>query len=63
MAVGQPQPPVPAAAAPAFPLRPTGDSLEEVFDISTNGRALLAALGGIVLACFGLRAVWRGRGS
>ena len=63
VAVGQPQPPVPAAAAPAFPLRPTGDSLEEVFDISTNGRALLAALGGIVLACFGLRAVWRGRGS
>ena len=63
VAVGQPQPAAPAAAGPAFPLRPTGDSLEEVFDISTNGRALLAALGGIVLAGFGLRAVWRGRGS
>ncbi len=50
----------PASAAPAISL-PTTAELAAIFDVSTNGRAMLSAAGGLALAVLGVRILFGGR--
>lgn len=73
--IAQPVPPATSAAVAPTPLeppppawgdlpegRPVGRTLEELLDIRTNGRAMVVAAGGALLALVGLRTVFGGRG-
>jgi hypothetical protein len=54
---GMPPPQQPAWSAPAVSL-PTPAELSAIFDVSTNGRAMLSAAGGLALAVLGLRTLF-----
>ncbi len=73
-AVPQPVPPAISAAPAPTPLeppppawgdlpegRPVGRTLDELLDVRTNGRAMMVAAGGALLALVGLRTVFGGR--
>ena len=57
---GPPPPQQPAWSAPAISL-PTPAELSAIFDVSTNGRAMLSAAGGLALAVVGVRTLFGGR--
>lgn len=70
----QPVPPATSASLPPAPLeppppawgdlpegRPVGRTLDELLDVRTNGRAMVVAAGGAILALVGLRTVFGGR--
>jgi len=57
---GRPPPQQPAWGAPAISL-PTTSELAAIFDVSTNGRAMLSAAGGLALAVLGVRILFGGR--
>jgi len=54
---GLPPPQQPAWTAPAISL-PTTAELAAIFDVSTNGRAMLSAAGGLALAVLGVRTLF-----
>ena len=56
----QPPPKHPAWAAPTISL-PTAAELAAIFDVSTNGRAMLSATGGLALVVLGVRTLYGGR--
>ena len=57
---GPPLPQQPAWSTPAISL-PTPAELSAIFDVSTNGRAMLSAAGGLALAVVGVRTLLGGR--
>lgn len=70
----QPVPPATSASLPPAPLeppppawgdlpegRPVGRTLDELLDVRTNGRAMVVAAGGAILALIGLRTVFGGQ--
>jgi len=57
---GPPPPQQPAWSTPAISL-PTPAELSAIFDVSTNGRAMLSAAGGLALAVVGVRTLFGGR--
>jgi len=59
-AAGLPPPQQPAWTAPAISV-PTTSELAAIFDVSTNGRAMLSAAGGLALALLGVRTLFGGR--
>ncbi|MFM8802910.1 MAG: hypothetical protein ACKOK8_03185, partial [Planctomycetia bacterium] len=60
-AAGQPVGQSPAAGWPTLDHLPTLEQLAPVFDVTTNGRAMLSAAGGLALAVLGLRTLFGGR--
>jgi len=54
-------PPAQPAWAPSAMSMPTSEELAAIFDVTTNGQAMLSATGGIALAVLGLRTLFGGR--
>jgi len=57
----QPSPPAQPAWGPPAMTMPTREELTAIFDVTTNGQAMLSAAGGIALAVLGLRTLFGGR--
>jgi hypothetical protein len=57
----QPPPPAQSAWSPSTMSMPTREELAAVFDVNTNGQAMLSAVGGIALAVLGVRTLFGGR--
>jgi hypothetical protein len=60
-AVLQPSPPAQPAWGPSAMSLPTREELAAIFDVTTNGQAMLSAAGGIALAVLGVRTLFGGR--
>jgi hypothetical protein len=57
----QPPPHAQPAWAPSAMSLPTREELAAIFDVTTNGQAMLSAAGGIALAALGVRTLFGGR--
>ena len=60
-AFGSPLPPAQPAWSPSAISLPTMDELSAIFDVTTNGQAMLSAAGGLALTVLGLRTLFGGR--
>jgi hypothetical protein len=60
-AVGSPLPPAQSAWSPSAISLPTTDELSAIFDVTTNGQAMLSAAGGLALTVLGVRTLFGGR--
>jgi hypothetical protein len=60
-ALGSPLPPAQSAWSPSAISLPTMDELSAIFDVTTNGRAMLSAAGGLALTVLGVRTLFGGR--
>ena len=57
----QPSPPAQSAWGQSAISMPTREELAAIFDVTTNGQAMLSAAGGIALAVLGVRTLFGGR--
>jgi hypothetical protein len=60
-ALGSPLPPAQSAWSPSSISLPTTDELSAIFDVTTNGQAMLSAAGGLALTVLGVRTLFGGR--
>jgi hypothetical protein len=60
-ALGSPLPPAQSAWSPSAISLPTTDELSAIFDVTTNGQAMLSAAGGLALTVLGVRTLFGGR--
>jgi hypothetical protein len=60
-ASGSLPPPVQPNWLPSTISLPTRDELAAIFDVTTNGQAMLSATGGLALAVLGVRTLFGGR--
>ena len=60
-ALGSPMPPAQPAWSPFAISLPTTDELSAIFDVTTNGQAMLSAAGGLALTVLGVRTLFGGR--
>jgi hypothetical protein len=60
-ALGSPLPPAHSAWLPSAISLPTTDELAAIFDVTTNGQAMLSAAGGLALTVLGVRTLFGGR--
>ena len=55
------QPPAQPSWLPSAISLPTRDELAAIFDVTTNGQAMLSAVGGLALTVLGVRTLFGGR--
>ena len=60
-ALQPPPPPAQPSSSPSAISLPTADELSAIFDVTTNGQAMLSATGGLALTILGLRTLFGGR--
>ena len=60
-ALGSPLPPAQSAWSPSAISLPTTDELSAIFDVTTNGQAMLSAAGGLALTVLGVRTLFGGK--
>jgi hypothetical protein len=60
-ALGSPLQPAQSAWSPSAISLPTTDELAAIFDVTTNGQAMLSAAGGLALTVLGVRTLFGGR--
>ena len=60
-ASGSLQPPAQPSLLPSAISLPTRDELAAIFDVTTNGQAMLSAVGGLALTLLGVRTLFGGR--